>query len=219
MMKKLYPFFSVFIIGSLWGCGGGDSQDESTDVDSTATAEVCTYRVASDVASVYWTAYKYNNKTEVKGEMGDISLGNVDETESISDLISGINFTINTSSVNSQDTLRDGKIRKFFFGAMENGEKITGFVTSANGTDEKGSGELDLLINGVENSIPYEYVVEGDQIKLYADVNLNNWNCQDAVSSLHEKCEEKHTGADGESKLWPDFGIIAIAQFEKDCPE
>ena len=48
-----------------------------------------------------------------------------------------------------------------------------------------------------------------DTIMINATMDLNVWETQNALASIHEACLELHTGADGVSKTWDEVGISA----------
>ena len=176
---------------------------EKKETESSKTAHA--YHIDAEHSSVQWTAYKTTDKVPVKGTFKDIKILNSQEGKSPSAALQGLEFEIPVSSIFSKDTIRDGKLNKFFFAVMENTMSLKG-AFKLDG-DEKGN--LALTMNGLTKDLPFAYEMSNDTILISASMDLNNWQAQTALESLNQACLELHTGPDGVSKTWNEVSIQA----------
>ncbi len=149
-----------------------------------------------------WTAYKTSEKVPVKGVFKTVQV-NSTEAETQIKVLNNAEFNIPISSIFSKDSIRDGKLQKFFFNVMDNTIALTGKITSI----ENNNGKASLTMNGVTKDLPFTYTVVGDTIKLNSTLMLDQWNATKALASLNEACKELHTGKDGISKTWNEVNI------------
>ena len=163
------------------------------------------YVVKVDGSSVQWTAFKTSDRVPVKGTFKEVRIDNKVQGQDARGALDGLGFEIPVSSIMTNDTIRDGKLQKFFFAVMENSLSLKGKFK----VESEGSGSLDLSLNGMSRELPFTYQVDQDTIKLEASMDLNNWGAQTALESLNEACRELHTGPDGVSKTWNDVSLSA----------
>ncbi len=121
---------------------------------------------------------------------------------------------VDVSSINTKDTSRDRKIVTFFFDIMSNTGTIEGKVLSATAT----GGVLAMKMNGVEQEVDFTYVVsEENKLELKTTIDVLNFQADEALASLNNACEEKHTGGDGKSVLWSEVAIYITTELGKEC--
>ncbi len=161
--------------------------------------------VKKDGSSVQWTAYKTSDRVAVKGTFKEVRIADKVQGTDARGALDGLGFEIPVSSIMTNDTIRDGKLQKFFFAVMENSLTLKGKFK----VESEGSGSLDLSMNGMSRELPFTYQMDQDTIKLEASMDLNNWGAQTALESLNEACKELHTGPDGVSKTWNDVSLSA----------
>lgn len=198
-MKNLL-YYTLFISYALFTVS---CAKEKKETESSKTAHA--YHIDADHSSVQWTAYKTTDKVPVKGTFKEIKILNSQEGNSPSAALQGLEFEIPVSSIFSKDTIRDGKLNKFFFAVMENTMSLKG-AFKLDG-DEKGN--LALTMNGLTKDLPFAYEMSKDTILISASMDLNNWQAQTALESLNQACLELHTGPDGVSKTWNEVSIQA----------
>ena len=183
---------------------------EAKKEDAPKTVEVTesnakTYQVSSKGSEAYWTGYKFTNKTAVKGKFKTINITNAPVAKSAIEAFNGVTFTIPTSSVFSDNPERDGKLKTLFFDIMDATELITGtFKTKGNEI------VVDLKLNNVTKTIPLTSKISDRHVKLDGSINIMDFGAETAFNSIHKECEALHTGTDGVSKTWEEFGIEAI---------
>lgn len=218
-MKIKYLSLLVASVFILFACG----EEEALTIDDSEKKgkdekkeEVCTYIMVNDSNKVFWTAYKFNEKTGVTGQLMEINTENTEAAESISAMLEGVSFAIPTESVDSKDGDRDPKIREHFFGTF-NTPEITGTFADVSGNNTSGKGTVTLMMNDMENDAEFTYEVKNGALTIRTEIDVEDWDGAEAIAALNEVCSELHTGADGESKLWPDVNIVVKSFVEKDC--
>ncbi|MDH5414723.1 MAG: YceI family protein, partial [Flavobacteriaceae bacterium] len=120
-------------------------------------------------------------------------------------------FTIPISSLFTDEPERDSKLKTLFFGVMDNTISLTGTLY----LEKTGTGNIELLMNGVNNKIPITYIVSGQLVELDGVLNLDDWNGQDALASINKACFDLHKGPDGISKTWSEVAISASIYLKK----
>lgn len=210
-MKKNILFVGLTSL-MLAACGGGEDTADSTVVDNVVE-ESCVYSYNPDETVLTWTAFKLTEKIGVNGTFDQINVTANDGAEDMFAVLSGATFTIPVSSLNSQDDVRDPKIKNSFFGVMTETSEISGTIKSLSAT----GGSIEIKMNGVAVSYDGEVKVDGEEITWLSTIDLLDFDGQTAVDSLGVVCEEKHTGPDGVNKLWTDVDIAVKTTLTKAC--
>lgn len=214
MKKLLLPLLAF----GLAACGGAPEEKKENTSGGEMNAAVCNYTLTADSAEVYWEAYKLTDKVAVGGQFMDFDYSpGASNATNIPEMLNGSTIAIQTKSINSGDAVRDPKIIEFFFGVMKIGDNIGGEIKNAKGDATTGTADVMLTMNDVSQDVPFKYEVQDGEIKLYAEIDVNNWNGQAALAKLNEKCEAKHTGPDGKNVLWPDVAVKFFVPIASDC--
>lgn len=162
------------------------------------------YTVEPNTTTINWIAYKTTGKVPVKGQFTKL---NIEETNTKAktalEALNNLKFGIPINSLFTKDTIRDGKLRKFFFGTMIDTQNITGTIHINNET----SGTVDIVMNGISQILPITFVISDQTVTLEAIMNLDNWQAQAAIVALNKACNDLHTGEDGISKTWSEVKI------------
>ena len=192
-----------------------DTSSETTTPVQEQKTEVCTYTADQENVEILWTAYKYNQKTGVKGKFAVFSISGSQTTQGEEGILEGVIVDIMTESLDSGDPTRDPKILEHFFGSFEGGDKIHAEVLAVDG--ESSSLNVAITMNGktVETNAPY--TLEKGRIEVKMEINVNDWAAEAGLTALHTACEALHTGSDGESILWPDVSIIVSVPVTEAC--
>ena len=178
-----------------------NKKTETTETDATGNAP--TIKIKTNDATLLWTAYKFTAKAGVGGKFDTIYVDAPRISGTAEDILVGGSISIPTSSINSNNIIRDPKIRESFFGTL-NTPTIQGKIISAS----DGKGEMELTMNGIKASNPYQYEVNDTALVVISSIDVSNWNGGEAISALNKVCEALHTGDDGTSKLWPDVDVV-----------
>ena len=211
MNKRLLIFAMSGLIFA--ACGGEENTEETPAVEEEVVEEACTYSYDSEETVLTWTAFKLTEKIGVNGTFNEINVEANDGASDMFEVLTGANFTIPVSSLNSQDEVRDPKIKNSFFGVMTETMDITGTIASlsANG------GSVEITMNGVSKSYDGEVTVDGEEITFQTTIDILDFDGQASIDSLGVVCEEKHTGEDGVNKLWSDVDIAVKTTLVKTC--
>jgi hypothetical protein len=180
--------------------------------------EVITKKIAPRAAfsletadnSIDWVAYKTTDKVPVKGKFKKVTITKKGEGNTAKEAIDGAEFSIPVSSLFTADSGRDYKLKKFFFGVMENTKLLAGSLKLSDDTN----GVADITMNGVTASLPFTYELKNKKFVLSATMNLENWNAQEAINSINTVCKALHTGTDGISKTWSEVAINITSTFQ-----
>lgn len=198
-MKNIFrPLLILVLTLTVFACAKEKKSEEKTEIKEAYTVDAAN-------STMQWTGYKTTDKVAVNGTFKEIIVKNSESGTSASAALEGLEFEIPVSSIYSKDTIRDGKLKRLFFGAMVNTLNLKGKFSV---TDES-SGNLALQMNGVTKDLPFTYTLSKDTVLIDAKLDLNVWEAQTAVESIHQACFELHTGADGISKTWDEVGISA----------
>ena len=175
--------------------------------------ETCTYSYSSDETVLTWTAFKLTERVGVNGTFDEINVTANDGASDMFDVLQGAEFDIPVSSLNSQDEVRDPKIKNSFFGVMTETSSIAGIISSldANG------GSVQITMNGISKIYEGEVTVEGEEITFLTQIDLIDFDAQESVDSLGVVCSAKHTGEDGVNKLWTEVDIAVKTTLIKEC--
>ncbi len=200
----------LFIAVSLIGCDSDKNIQENKVSD---VEKKCQYKVSLDSSLMVWTGFKFNDRVGVKGEFDSIYISGNTFSGSPMESLKGLQFEIPTSSVNTNDAGRNKKIHEIFFGTF-NTSNIIGSIDSINGM----TAILQLNMNKVSISKKINFQLSSDRIlESKFNINVEDWNGLEAIAALNKACEEKHTGNDSESVLWPDVDILLRTRLEKNC--
>ncbi|HEY9168171.1 MAG TPA: YceI family protein [Lutibacter sp.] len=203
-MKKIYVFpLFLFAIILLNSC--------KENVKNEAIPVEKSYSILADSTVISWTAYKTTAKVPVKGQFTEITIENVKKDSTVLGALNGLKFKIPVSSLYTMDTIRDAKLKEFFFGSLKNSSTITGTV---NISKENGS-TVEISLNGITRELPIAYIITDNKVTIVGNMELDNWQAKAALEALNVVCKDLHTGEDGISKTWSDVKIEVIAVFKK----
>lgn len=158
---------------------------------------------------INFIAYKTSEKVPVGGQFKKVNITSGGEGGTIKEAFNNAEFSIPVSSIFTKDTSRDYKIKKFFFGIMENTKLLSGkFVIENDST-----GYTNLKMNGVTEKVPFTYAIDGKTFTMNATMDVSNWNAIKALNSLNTVCKDLHKGADGVSKTWSEVTLNIKSTF------
>lgn len=200
------------------GCGAPTPPPDSSAAAEGATTEaVCTYTVDTSEVIVSWVAFKYTERTGVRGQFDKAEL-TATAANSAHGVLQGATFSIPTGVVNTGDAGRDEKIETVFFGAFADGGVLSGAVSKVEEAGAEGTISFSLTMNGQTHDVNGTYTAAEDRIEVKASIDLSKWAASDAVKALNAVCEDLHRGKDGLSVLWPDVDVFIEAPLIKTCP-
>jgi len=199
-MKKV--IFYTIILSTIIAVSCKEKKAESTKSEPAEQ----NYSIDLQNTVLNWTAYKTTDKIPVKGVFKEVKINKDKVSTSVIGVLDGLEFEIPVSSINSNDSIRDAKLKEFFFGVMKNTIKLSGKFHPEN----SGKGLISLTMNGLTKDLPFSFDVRDDIIEVNATMNLDNWQAQSAIEALNVVCNDKHKAADGISKTWNEVSINAL---------
>jgi polyisoprenoid-binding protein YceI len=204
-MKKVSTLIlALFVAFQLASCGS-DTKEEKKEKKSDAA-----FALSEAKNKVTWTAYKFTEKTPVGGEFRKVNVTGGGEGNTVKEAIHNAEFSIPISSVFTKNTDRDYKIKKFFFGIMQDPELLSGKLMIENDS----MGHANLTMNGITNKLPFKYTIKGKKFSMSTKMDVANWNAQSSIDSLNAVCNDLHKGLDGVSKLWSEVAINVNTTFK-----
>lgn len=196
-----YPIVSLVLM-LVFSCNNSEKKSSNINKNEKAIEKTDVFSMDTSGIAISWIAYKFTNKTGVKGVFDEYVLSTENKSGPIEALLENSKIDIITSSVNSGDAIRDPKLRAIFFKVL-NTDTIKGQIKEV----KSGTGILTLEMNNILNDIPYNYYLTQDTIIFSTTIDVTKWKGQEAIQALNKECYELHTGTDGISKLWPDVDV------------
>jgi len=164
--------------------------------------------VQSDSVDIVWQAYKTPEKIGVKGKFPSLSYHPAHKAgKNFKALFEGATVVIDTTKVDSGNTVRDGKLVTYFFKQMKT-PKITGKILSVSpnahtkGKPYTGKLEVALTMNGKTVNTLLDYYYEKELFKAQGNIDLMDFAAGNALKSINRACYDLHKG-----KTWSDVSI------------
>ncbi|MFY7671663.1 YceI family protein [Tenacibaculum sp. MEBiC06402] len=211
-MNKFSTILFALIFSSLIISCKSEAKKETTnkETETTAVEKTAPYSLKNADTKIGFTAYKTTDKVPVNGVFEKVEIINGGDGDSVKDAINGTEFNIPISSLETKDNGRNLKIRKFFFGVMENTISLKGKLT----IDSDSTGIADFTMNNMTQKLPFKYTINGKVFSMNTTMDIAKWNAQSAIDSLNVVCKDLHQGEDGVSKTWSDVAINATSTFK-----
>ena len=191
---------AVFALALTTSCKSDKKETPAAEAPVEKTEQ---FVIKPEGTTVNWTAYKTTEKTPVSGVFTTLNF-DAHSGSSVQEALNGVSFSIPVSTIFSKDSIRDGKLQKFFFNVMSDTEFLKGTLKTTSATEAVAS----ITMNGETHDLPLTYTVADDRrVSLSGVMQLKDWNALDALATLHKACEVLHTGADGVSKTWEEVAI------------
>jgi polyisoprenoid-binding protein YceI len=207
-MKRGILFFALTgLILTTQSCG------EETKTEASEESTSCFYTYNSGASLLEWTAFKFTEKTPVKGTFNEIKIEGMESSDDPKKLIESLTFTIETSSVETQNEERNGKIAKLFFGTIGT-PQITGKVKSLG---QDGKATVEIKMNNLSQDVQGSYTLVDGKFAFNATIDVLKWNAGAGIKELNTACKDLHTGTDGVSKLWSEVDLSFTTELSSDC--
>ncbi|MGY5351196.1 YceI family protein [Wenyingzhuangia sp. IMCC45533] len=201
-MKKLAIMLLAVI--SLTAC-----KESKKETKVSSNPAETTYQLDAETVVVNWTGYKFTDKKGVKGQFQKVNIENNEKAATKAAALTGVKVSIPVSSIFSNNGVRDAKLKSLFFGFMDNTELLSATVKSIEGN----SGIIAFDMNNETHDLPFTLEEQGNSSYLKATIDINKWNAQKALASIHKACEALHTGEDGVSKTWNVVDVDVVLNY------
>ncbi len=209
-MKKGIYITSFIALGLIMSACKGESESAAESIDNSQAA--CFYSYNEGATTFEWTAFKTNDKTPVKGGFNEISVESEASDDPIA-VLESITFSMKTSSVETNDESRNGKVATFFFETI-NTATIEGKIKSI-GKD--GKAIVSVTMNGITIDVKGDYTLKGGDFSFNSTIDVSSWNALEGIKALNAECNELHKGKDGVSKLWSEVDLSFTTSLSSDC--
>ncbi len=186
-------------------------------IPSLSAQEKCIYSYDANQTTLEWTAFKYTEKTGVKGTIQKIEVQNTKKSDSILGALRNIKFTLFTDSINSNNPDRDQKIKTYFFGSVRSGSEIRGRFSKIVLEKMGGNAVLNLEFNKSKYAVPVTFDIQEQTLVLKGSLDVLKLGLGAGLQKLNEVCSDLHKGADGKSKLWPTVDFQVTSKLTKEC--
>ncbi len=206
MKKVLIVAFIIGISFQLTSC----KTEKKKEVEAKKEVKAYPYSLKTAKNSIDWIAYKTTDKLPVKGKFKKVTITKNGEGNTAKEAINNTEFSIPVSSLFTADASRDFKLKKYFFGIMDNTKLVSGTLNLSDDT----TGIASITMNGITADLAFTYTIEGKEFKLTSTMHLDNWNAQKAIDSLNIACKELHKATDGISKTWSEVAINITSVFQ-----
>lgn len=157
--------------------------------------------------TVKWVAFKTPSKVGVAGFFTKLGLNASYSGKSSDEVLTGLKFSIDPKSTETNNEGRNEKIVKYFFGKMVS-EKITGSLKKANDSEII----LDLKMNGIQREVPLSVTKTDTKIVASGVMDVFDFNLQESLSGINKACEQLHLG-----KTWNDVQLELTIKYSKSC--
>ena len=209
-MKKIISIASFFALGIVFTACKGDTET-AVEPDESAKG-ACFYSYNEGATTFEWTAFKTNDKVGVKGGFNEITVESEGSDDPIA-VLESITFSMKTSSVETNDEGRNGKVAKFFFETI-NTPTIEGRIKSI-GKD--GKAIISVTMNGMNADVKGDYTLNDGDFSFTSTIDVSLWNAHEGIKALNTECNDLHKGKDGVSKLWSEVALSFTTSLSSDC--
>ncbi|PQJ72233.1 MULTISPECIES: YceI family protein [Polaribacter] len=209
-MKKVVILSLLMVIAfNFSSCKSEKKSEQKTEDKIETKKSTAAFSLEKAQNEINFVAYKTTDKVPVGGQFKKVDIISGGEGNSIKEAINNTEFSIPVSSVFTKDTSRDFKIKKFFFGIMENTKLLSGKLLLTDDTN----GVAEIKMNGVTEKVAFTYTITGNVFNLTGTMDITKWNAGAALASLNTACLDLHKGADGVSKTWSEVALNITSTF------
>jgi hypothetical protein len=183
-MKKVV--LAVFAATVMMACGSSKESESNEVVEEANEASAYNFDLTKSVLT--WTAFKTPDKVGVPGTFNDIKLeGNM--------------FTINAKTVNSNNEIRDAKLKTFFFDNLSDS-----LITGSYGAISNGKIPVTIKMNGIEKTFDFDFIETDTANVVTGSIDiLKDFSGNAALEAISEACKELHL-----NKTWSDVNLQVV---------
>jgi hypothetical protein len=210
MIYNKIKTLTILIFILFISCGRNNNKEVEQEKIKT---ELDSYQFDIENTKVIWNGYKTNDKIKVVGYFNEFSCDREDqEFSSIEDLVTGLKFSVKSSSSSSGDPMRDKNLKDHFFKYLTDNFVINGTL----GSPINDSIDVTFDVFGKTKQIRFAFIYNiipscpyFDQvIEIKGSINLESqFDALKAYNAISNKCYDLHKGADGISKTWKQVDV------------
>ena len=209
---KIQYFIILFAI-VLISCNSNNNKEVKQENSKISNDS---YQLDIENTKVIWNGYKTNDKVKVVGYFNEFSTDRENqEFSSIDELVSGLIFSIKSSSSLSGDPIRDKNLQVHFFSLLTKEFLINGTL----GKPINDSIDVTFDVFGQKRTLRFgcQYNIATDSksdymIEISGSIDLESqFGGLKAFNAISKKCYDLHKGADGVSKTWKQVDVLIKA--------
>ena len=214
MINNKLKTLTILIFILFISCGRNNSKEVQQEKIKT---ELDIYKLDMANTKVIWNGYKTNDKVKVVGYFNEFSIDRENqEFSSIDALVSGLQFSIKSSSSVSGDPIRDKNLKDYFFKYLTEDFVINGTLSQP----INDSIDINFDVFGQTRKLrfgcQYNIVPDADNsdymIEISGSIDLESqFGGLQAFNAISKKCYDLHKGADGVSKTWKQVDVLIKA--------
>jgi hypothetical protein len=203
-----YSIATICILSLFSACS--ESSTKKTSESLVVTKETaCVYSYDDASLRVFWAGYKTEDKLKVIGQFKEQTTDrSLQKFSSLTELVNGTKFSINTLSSASGDEIRDLNLKEHFFNLFTDNFEING---SLDGFSED-TVTASLSILGFDQSVKLVHSLKNDILKMKGTLSIKDFGAVKAYNSIHLKCFDLHKGV-----TWDDVDVIIEVPLIKEC--
>ena len=215
-MRQIKPQHFLLIGLIIFISCNRNKHKEENKKESFITEEA-SYKLDIANTKVIWNGYKTNDKIKVAGYFDEFSCDRENKQfGSIEDLVTGLKFSIKSSSSVSGDVIRDQNLQNHFFKYLTENFVINGNL----GPPSNDSIDVTFDVFGKTKTtrlgFTYERTPEcpydDHMVEIKGSINLQSqFDALKAYSAISNKCYDLHKGPDGVSKTWKQVDVYVKA--------
>jgi hypothetical protein len=214
MIHNKLKTLTILIFILFISCGRNNNKEVQQEKIKT---ELDAYKLDITNTKVIWNGYKTNDKAKVVGYFSEFSTDRENQNfNSIDELVSGLKFSIKSSSSLSDDPIRDKNLKDHFFKYLTEDFVINGTL----GQPINDSIDVTFDVFGQTRTLrfgcQYNTVPDSDNsdymIEISGSIDLESqFGGLQAFNAISKKCYDLHKGADGVSKTWKQVDVLIKA--------
>lgn len=202
MKSKINQTLLTLIVIFLFSCSSEKSTNKHAEPKSDLNkSELISIMLDKNKTEIIWQGYKTTQKIGVPGVFKEFSTNkDGQDFSNINDLVSGLEFEINSASSFSGDSSRDYNLKENFFNFLSEDFKIKGVFSEPEGD----SVNITFDIFGLPKQVKFGYAISSaNLIEIKGTIDLEKqFGAIKAYNAVSKKCYDLHKGSDGVSKTW-----------------
>lgn len=140
----------------------------------------------------YWTAYKFANKTGVKGTFKDIKF-KFSNGKGISGTLTGATAKAELDKVSTGNPVSEENLTLGFFQKFD-GKDIRVKIEQVIEGENQGTIRAKITMNKKTQFVPMQYEIKDNQLVAKGVIDVLSFNLNTALASLAEVCKDLHEG-------------------------
>ena len=200
-----FQYLIAFLAILFFACNNNNNQEQKKD---NIQPSLTSYQLDIENTKIIWNGYKTNDKIKVVGVFNEFDCDRESqEFSSIEDLVTGLNFSVKSSSSSSGDVIRDRNLNDHFFKYLTKDFVINGTLNQVVGDSIDVNFDVFGQTKQIRFGFSYSYIPTCPyydiMVEIKGRINLElEFDAIKAYKSIHDKCYHLHKGSDGISKTW-----------------